>query len=566
MTNGTSSYRPMFLCVDVVVREYPQVEGLDHVAIQIKALLDVSRVLSVAVAAQNQPLNSQSLTLFEHAASREKKKLLHWSSELKRSYKQYQFETALNNAAARGFFTGVRWLRSKYYPKGKFHGAERAALYSGNLQMLHYLHDEFSNKMVDDAAVDSQDAIAHAAANGRLDLVHWYCEMKGPYAFGWNVMDAAVAQNHMDVVQYLDSVVGNRCTRRGLDRAALNGHLNVVKWLNESRYYEIRTFQSLENAIAGGHLAIVQYVMQTVEVAYTSWMQAALTAAVTHGRRQILQWLHDRAAAEAAMHNRRFRFEIYTNQLYKVARQGHLDVLQWLHDHKYPVHCRRAHVVRGAAAGGHKEIVEWMEQTFESLTRQRHRIRVDGAAAFGDLQLVQWLHFQGYRFTAHAIDDAAAGGSLSIVCWLHGHVENSECTAAAMDRAAANGFLGVVEFLHVNRKEGCTTAAMDEAARNGHVEVVKFLYKNRSEYCTAMAGESRCVKVLQFLKDHKRLRSRLPRTVDASAKGDLQLLQWLYDHDRRRFGFEAAVETAREENQFHVLRWLETLPEAGRFM
>ncbi|KAG3004910.1 hypothetical protein JG687_00015751 [Phytophthora cactorum] len=563
---GASSYCPAFLCVDVVVREYPQVEALDHVTSQLKVLLDVSKVLSVSVAAQNQPLDSQSLTLLEHAASREKKKLFHWSSELKRSYKQYQFKTALNNAAARGFFAGVRWLRSKYYPKGRFHGVERAAIYSGNLQMLHYLHDEFSNKMVDDAAVDTQDAIAHAAANGRLDLVQWYCEMKGPYAFGWNVMDAAVAHNHMDVVQFLDNVLGNRCTRRGLERAAGNGHLNVVIWLNYSRYYEIRTFKSLENAIAGGHLDIVQYVMQTVEVAYTSWTQAALTAAVTYGQRRILQWLHDRASTEAEMYNRRFRFEIYTSQLYKVAKEGHLDVLQWLHEHQYPVHCRRAHVVRGAAAGGHKEIVEWMEETFESLTRQRHRIRVDGAGAFGDLQLVQWLHHQGYRFTAHAMDDAAAGGFLSIVRWLHGNVENSKCTVAAMDRAAANGYLDVVEFLHQNRKEGCTPAAMDDAARNGHFEVVKFLYKNRSEYCTAMAGESRLVAVLQFLKDHKRLRSRLPKTVDASARGDLELLQWLYGHDRRHFGFEAVVETAREKNHFHVLRWLETLPEAGRFL
>ncbi|ETL95245.1 hypothetical protein L917_06924 [Phytophthora nicotianae] len=566
MASASSSYRPAFLCVDVVVREFPQVEGLDHVITQIKALLDVSKVLSVAVAAQNQPLDSQSLTLLEHAASREKKKLFYWSSELKRSYKQYQFETALNNAAARGFFVGVRWLRSKYYPKGKFRGAERAALYSGNLQMLRYLHDEFSNKMVDDAAVDSQDAIAHAAANGRLDLVQWYCEMKGPYAFGWNVMDAAVAHNHMDIVQYVDNVLGNRCTRRGLERAALNGHLNVVKWLNNSRYYEIRTFQSLENAIAGGHLEIVQYVMHTVEVAYTSWTQAALTAAVTYGQRRILQWLHDRASAEAALYNRRFRFEIDTNQLYRVAKEGHLDVLQWLHEHKYPVHCRRAHVVRGAAAGGHKVIIEWMEQTFESLTRQRHRIRVDGAAAFGDLQFVQWLHYQGYRFTAHAMDDAAAGGFLPIVRWLHGNVEGSKCTVAAMNRAAANGYLDVVEFLHQKRKEGCTTAAMDDAARHGHLEVVKFLYKYRGEYCTAMAGESRSVAVLQFLKDHKRLRSRLPNALDAATRGELQLLQWLYGHDRRHFGFEAVVETARENSHFHVLRWLETLPEAGRFL
>ncbi|CEG44777.1 Myosin light chain kinase-related [Plasmopara halstedii] len=558
------SFRPRYLCVDVVVREYSDIEALDHVIANLKSFLDVSKILSVAVAAQYQPIDSQSLTLLEHAAVREKKKLIHWSSDLKRNYRQYQFETALNTAAARGHFAGVRWLRSRYYPKGKFHGAERAALFSCNLQMLHFLHDNFSNKMVDDVAVDSQDAIVHAAANGRLDLVQWYCEMKGPYAVGWNVMDAAVANNCMTIVQYLITVLGNRCTRRGLESAALNGHLDVVKWLHDTHYYEIRTFKTLENAIIGGHLNIVQYVMQTVVVAYTSWTQAALTAAVTFGQRHILEWLHHRALMVATVHNRCFRFEIYTNQLYAVAKNGHLKVLQWLHEHKYPVHCRRAHVVRGAAAGGHQNIIEWMEFTFESLARQRHRIRVDGAGAYGDLQFVQWLSYQKYRFTTHALDDAAAGGFLPVVCWMHENVEKSSCTVAAMDRAAANGHLDVVKYLHQNRKEGCTTAAMDNAARHGHYEVVKFLHDNRSEYCTAMAGETQSVAVLQFLKENKRLRTKLPKTIDASTIGNLELLQWLYAYDRRHFGFEAVVDEAREHNHFHILRWLETLPEAGR--
>ncbi|KAL4172646.1 hypothetical protein KRP22_007810 [Phytophthora ramorum] len=257
----SSSARPEFLCVDVVVREFPPVEALGHVVDQLKALLDVSKVLSVAIAAQNQPLDAQSLTLLEHAASREKKKLFHWSSELKRSYKQFQFETALNAAASRGFFAGVKWLRSKYLPKGKFHGTERAALYSGRLDMLQFLHDEFHNKMAEDVVVDTQDAVAHAAANGRLDLVQW----------------------------------------------------------------------------------------------------------------------------------------------------------------------------------------------------------------------------------------------------------------------------------------------------------------NRSEFCTSLAGESRSVSVLQFLKKHNRLRSQLPKTSEAATRGDLELLQWLYDHDRRRFGYEAVVDEARERNHFHLLRWLETLPETGRY-
>ena len=92
--------------------------------------------------------------------------------------------------------------------------------------------------------------------------------------------------------------MGSRSNRREVEKAALTRHLEVVKWLHESRYYEIRTFRSLENAITGGHLHNVQYVMETVEVSYTSWMQAALIAAATYGQCQILQWLHDRAAAE----------------------------------------------------------------------------------------------------------------------------------------------------------------------------------------------------------------------------------------------------------------------------
>lgn len=556
---------PSFVVVELVLREFPAIDALDHVVLSVKSFLDVSLVLSVSIAAHNQPIGCESLSLLQLAAQRERRKLRGWSSDLVRSYRQFQFQSALNAASARGFFAGIRWLRGKYLPKGKFHGAERAALYGGRLDVLRFLHDEFPNKMEEDAAVDSQDAVAHAAANGRLDLVQWYCELKGPYAFGWNVMDAAVAHNHMDIVQYLDAHLGNRCTRKGLEMAATNGYLDVVRWLNDTRYYEIRTFRPLENAIAAGHLQLVKYVMTTVEVAYTSWTEAALIAAVEFGQREILQWLHDRAAAAAAARNRRFRFEIYTNRLFAVAKDGHLAVLRWLHEHKYPVHCRRAHVIRGAATGGHPEIIEWMEETFSALAHQRHRIRVDGAAGIGDLQFVQWLHHRGYRFTHHAVDEAAAGGYLATVRWLHEAVPNAGCTSAAMDRAAANGYLDVVKFLHDNRKEGCTTAAMDLAACNGHIDVVEFLYANRSEYCTALAGESRSVAVLQFLKDHKRLRSRLPSTIEAAERGDLKLLEWLYGHDRRHFGYEAVVDEARARNHFHLLRWLETLPEAGRY-
>ena len=330
MIKSSSSSCPSFLSIDIVLRAHPQVHALDHILHHLTSFLDVSNILSIAIAVQHQPLGSPSLVLLEHAANREAGKVRHWSSELLRSYRQYQFETALNIAAARGFVAGVHWLRCRYYPKGKFHGVERAALYGGQLQMLHYLYRECRHKMAEDIATDSQEAVAHAAATGRLDLVHWYCDTKGPYAIGWTVMDAAVAQNQMAVVQFLDSVVGNRCTRRGLEQAAFNGHVEVVTWLHQSRYYEIQSFRTVENAIAGGHLPIVQYVMDTVVLASTSWMHAALIAAIRYGQIQIMQWLHDRASQQATACARHFRVDISTRQLYTVARASLVQVHQRL--------------------------------------------------------------------------------------------------------------------------------------------------------------------------------------------------------------------------------------------
>ena len=62
-----------------------------------------------------------------------------------------------------------------------------------------------------------------------------------------------------------------------------------------------------------------------------------------------------------------------------------------------------------------------MEDTFEPLSRQRHRIRVDGAASLGDLGFIQYLHHLGYRFTTRAMDDAAASGCLAVVRWIYDH-------------------------------------------------------------------------------------------------------------------------------------------------
>ncbi|KAI8923768.1 hypothetical protein BC831DRAFT_469530 [Entophlyctis helioformis] len=56
-----------------------------------------------------------------------------------------------------------------------------------------------------------------------------------------------------------------------------------------------------------------------------------------------------------------------------------------------------------------------------------------------------------------------------------------------MDGAAHFGRLHIVQWLHANRTEGCTTRALDWAAEKGHLHVIQWLLANRTEGFTADA-------------------------------------------------------------------------------
>jgi len=96
------------------------------------------------------------------------------------------------------------------------------------------------------------------------------------------------------------------------------------------------------------------------------------------------------------------------------------------------------------------------------------------------LDIVQWLH--------NNCNEGCRGG-LKVPSDMHPFLacvfehDREGWTTAAMDGAAANGHLNVVQWLQQNRTEGCTEAAMDGAASNGFLEAVQWLHENRTEGC-----------------------------------------------------------------------------------
>lgn len=569
---------PPFVAVELALSRSSSgtLAGLSHVSALVRSFLDVSSLSSVSVAAAKFP-GERCVEWLALAAKREARKLASWSSELVRAYKQHQFATCANVLAANGDIEALRWLRVHYYVKGKFEGVERAALWHGQLHVLRFLEAECFNRVSEDKT-PLQDAIARVAAQGRMDLIKWVVETKGEYEVGWGAMDAACAYDHMDIVMYLNELIGNRCTRRGLELAALHGHLHVVMWLHEFRYYEVRTFLTLENAIRGGHLEVVQFILLNVQVARESWAQDARSAAVRHGKVDILDWIDQFALTNESDTSGKV-YKPPKSAVFDAAKTGHLDVIEWLHDRGY-YHddvdkkvCMSEIVVRGAVAGGHERILQWVHDVYAHVL-DKHTLRkpicVDSAAHHGRESLLPFLgeYPKYYTFTTIGFDDAAANGHLQVVKWLRANTK-TPCTNGAMDRAATNGHLKVVRFLHNRRKEGCTKAAMDGAARNGHLEVVRFLFENRSEYCSSTGiSETFHVDVLDFLRTNGQLRNvpgeKWPSFEETAKRGNLPMLQWLLQwapDGRRQLArrVERIAQAARAENHFHVLRWLEAL-------
>ncbi|KAL7746948.1 hypothetical protein RI367_007660 [Sorochytrium milnesiophthora] len=149
----------------------------------------------------------------------------------------------------------------------------------------------------------------------------------------------------------------------------------------------------------------------------------------------------------------------------------------WRHDHwtRLPKLCC---VVLGDVAA--------LRQHQETAHSSLHPYFLKPAVVLGHLAMVRYLLSCVPRAACQElmlVDDAAKFGRLEVVRYLH---ENGygACTTRAMDSAAMYGHLSVVRFLNEHQTEGCTTWAMDLAAERGHYAIVRYLHDTHTEGCT----------------------------------------------------------------------------------
>ncbi|KAG3195485.1 hypothetical protein PC116_g9671 [Phytophthora cactorum] len=435
---------------------------------------------------------------------------------------------------------------------------------------------------------------AHAAVRGgHLDVIRWMTELqdgRGPWRADFDDgLQTAATQGHLAIVKWLyergieldtmremmesisyieRSTLYVLCSWKALESAAEHGHLEVVQWILTTRTC-MRTSGAMDRAVANGHLVIAQWLHTVSCQSCSTW---AVDTAAKNGHLEMLQWLQSihllnctTAAMDGAAENGHLEILKWLHQtrdegcsstaLQLAADNGHLEVVKWLDGN---INCSsnvqwNCNVV---AERGHLDVLQWLHEHFPSTFPDDV---MDDAAGSGRLDVIKWLHeYRSERCTIMASLEVARSGDLEAVKWFHEHYSD-QFAPQAMNQAARNGHLHIVRWLHENRGEGCTPYAMDDAAINGHLDVVLYLLEHRNEGFSRFAMASARNIEVQCLFATSDTSPR-PRRSHVS-NDQLIMLQAVY---KRRPAFvkgclRSLANIALREGNIEILDWLNQL-------
>ncbi|KAG9409785.1 hypothetical protein AC1031_020096 [Aphanomyces cochlioides] len=257
-----------------------------------------------------------------------------------------------NAAAANGHLNVVRFLH-EHRQEGCIEDALEHATANGHLNVVRFLvthHPECISKIC--------LGLHNAGKRGHLDVVKFFLDSTvQPAPFNWfEMMQDACTEGHIDMVRSLwDHRRDCRCygdlnllraAERGhvfvernkikhvqdaVRKAALNGHLENVKYLVELNYVK-QVQQAVEGAAYYGHLEVVKYLVhRQLEV----HLEPAFVAAAKRGHFDIVRYCDckpsTKAMYEAARHSHVHVVRIFVQQcklksreaLIQAAKNGH---------------------------------------------------------------------------------------------------------------------------------------------------------------------------------------------------------------------------------------------------
>ncbi|KAF1327771.1 Ankyrin-like protein, partial [Globisporangium splendens] len=178
----------------------------------------------------------------------------------------------------------AKWLhRHEYAACFSSYVVERV-IEGGDVEMLQFLHENCSRNF-------PSHAMHIAALGGNFGAVQILNARPDPRTT--RAMDAAAQNGHLEVVRFLHETRREACTAFAMDRAACNGFLDVVQFLHENRT-EGCTKDALNGAARYGYLDVVKFL---VEHRREGIMEEAMQRAESQGHVEVAAYLREKIEA-----------------------------------------------------------------------------------------------------------------------------------------------------------------------------------------------------------------------------------------------------------------------------
>lgn len=223
-----------------------------------------------------------------------------------------------------------------------------------------------------------------------------------------------------------------------------------------------------------------------------------------------------------------------TGLMARAARMGRLEVVKAFHN--AVVGCAQRRQEADTAAGR-------PPRSFDLHVACRHRLAYGGSiqeltsvgmAAWhgGHTHVLDWLidtQCPGACFPdRHCLEDAVSTGRVALARWAASRMgQRAAVGRRAVDEAAARGHVGTVRWAHESNLRRCSVSTIEMAARSGRVDVIRWAAGDAGR--PAAVPEWRDARV----------------TMLAACEGNVNIIQWLYDHHRECVTPEAARHAAR---------------------
>ncbi|QDZ20132.1 ankyrin repeat domain-containing protein [Chloropicon primus] len=229
---------------------------------------------------------------------------------------------------------------------------------------------------------------------------------------------------------------------------------------------------------------------------------------------------------------------LYDSDLMHLAAfQGSKKAVKWLVSQGIPLdikhkYCHGVGAARGAAAGGHVELLEWLRSEGCGFDEET----CSAAAYGGRIDVLQWLRSQDppCPWDMYTCCYAAEGGHLDVLQWLRSQDPPCDWDEETCAGAASGGHLDVLKWAR-SQDPPCPwdEVTCEGAARGGPLEILQWA---RSQDPPCPWGSRTC-----FVAAHG---------------GHLHILQWARSQDPPCDWHELASLAAAAGGHLDVLQWL----------